>query len=345
MHRTAVLTTLSVALAVAGTAHAAGPAPGAAERALAAATAAAQAGPSVEARTAPGDVRAQALVGTPGTLFDAIADGDLAPDLQAMSVAATDDGRLSVLIRLNTNLLVSGDSVFTWVDADGNPATGSAAFGGADVAVGILGDTYGDDSLGMLRWDGSSWVTASGASLQGLRGGSTDEYWTASLAELGIAPGTTVAVRFGAMYSGVYSTYFDWAPEIGGAPLTYTVPAPAPPAPAPAPTGGTATPAPGGGVVVTATPALRVNGLSASRSGRTLTVRTRWQGDRARATRYRLELRARGTTRTLTGAAPAGRALVRRVRLPLAWSGRTVQVRVTLTNGSHRVTATRVVRG
>jgi hypothetical protein len=332
MRTATTVTRTAVALAAAGAvlipvgaAHAAAPPadPALAHRAMDAMTAAAAARP--DGGTAPG-VRAQALLGTPGTLLDAIGDGPPAPDLQAITAAASDDGRFNVLIRLDTNALIDGDSVFSWVNADGNAATGSPVFGGADVAVAVIG-AYGTDTIAFFRWDGADMtVRPLPAGLAGSPSGETDVFWSAPMAGLGIAAGTTVTAEFSSMYSGLADNYFDWAPEPGGAPLTYTVPAPAapPPAPAPAPTAGT--PTPGGGAVVTATPTLRVNGLTASRRGRTLTVRTAWQGDPARQTRYRLELRARGTSRTLTGAAPAGQPLVRRVRLPLAWRGRAVQV-------------------
>ena len=74
------------------------------------------------------------------------------------------------------------------------------------------------------------------------------------MSELGIAPGTTVTVRVGAIYSGVFDTYSDFFPEPGAPPVSFFVgsrvsaPAPVPasppqsPAPPDAQAAGTAEP-------------------------------------------------------------------------------------------------------
>src|SRR5690606_40842526 len=127
-------------------------------RALASAAAAAEAGPqALQGPPAPlprGAARRNLDAVTATGLFtDAIGDSALAPDLQRMMAFTSDDGRYTVAISLGTNALVPGDFVATFVNTDGNPATGSPTFGGADVAVGILGMT-GADAVAASRWNG-----------------------------------------------------------------------------------------------------------------------------------------------------------------------------------------------
>ncbi|MFN8124654.1 MAG: hypothetical protein U0237_19780 [Thermoleophilia bacterium] len=179
-----------------------------------------------------GTFTAQGLIGTPGVFSDAIGDSSLAPDLQGMVVGVDETGTFGTLIRLNSNSLLEGDVVATYVDTDGNQATGSPTFDGADVAVYIIGQ-IGTDSVAFLRWNGTAMVAAPmPPSLGSVWDGATDEFWSASLTDLGIAPGTRVGILFATLYIGTYDTYSDFAPEPGYGAFTVDIPGPvsAPPA-------------------------------------------------------------------------------------------------------------------
>ncbi len=80
------------------------------------------------------------------------------------------------------------------------------------------------------------------------------------------------------------------------------------------------------------------------RIGRDVRVRLSWRGATTRPVTYRLQLTCRGQVKTFGGSTRKGLAVTRRLRVPAACGTSPVQVRATVSNGSHRVTLTRTVR-
>src|SRR6185436_11029768 len=88
---------------------------------------------------------------TSQSFADALGDGtdptnplssNLAPDV-TLTTLQVDAGCVMTGFNSYSNRsvgLLSDDAVFTHLDTDGNPATGDTVFGGADRAVGVLGD-------------------------------------------------------------------------------------------------------------------------------------------------------------------------------------------------------------
>ena len=287
----------------------------------------------------------EAVTATSGFLFDALGDNEgLAPDLAQMFAFSSDDGRYTVGIKLTDNLLVNGDFVATYVNTDGNRATGSAAFGGADVAVGILGQ-IGPDVVGASRWNGTSFQAASFPSLISFASGSTDEVWSISAAELGVGPGTPTTAYFGTLYSGIYDDYYDFAPEPGGAPLAFTVGAlAAPPAPVFTPTAPVSLPTVATGAL-TGPVGVRSLGLSSSSSG--LKLRLGWVKGEGRVNwTVTLHARVNGRIRTREAygvGAPGTRNVLRLIRLPASWRGKRVSIRLQVDDDAHTIVRSRTV--
>lgn len=298
-----------------------------------------------------GDKRFEAVTATSSFLYDAIGDNEgLAPDLAQMFAFSSDDGRYTVSITLTTNALVTGDFVATYVNIDGNLATGSPTFGGADVAVGILGQ-IGTDVVGALRWNGSSFQTASFPSLISFASGATDEVWSISAAELGVVPGTPTTAYFGTIYSGIYDDYYDFAPEPGAAPLSFMVGALAPPPAPPAPVITPITPippitAPSGGTSSVTTP-VGVRRLSFSSASNGLKMRLGWvKGDGRIFWSVRLRARVNGRlqSKEVDGSgAPGTRNVLRLIRLPVSWKGKRISVRLQLDDDTRTLVRSRTV--
>ncbi|WP_217915034.1 hypothetical protein [Miltoncostaea marina] len=282
---------------------------------------------------------------------DALGDSLLAPDLTTMMPFTSDDGRYTVAIGLDTNALVEGDAVTTFVNADGNPATGSPTFDGADVAVSIIGQT-GTDAVGATRWSGVDWQPVSSGSLIGLPSGATDVVWSMAAGELGVLPGTPTTLHFGSIYQGYYDDYFDFAPEPGLAPFAFTAGAAAPPAAAPVAAPPAAGPAPAaagtGAVRPPAAQPLVVRSFALTRRGGAIRARIGWARGAGRVV-WTLRLRARAdgrtATRTVRGAGAAGtRVVTRTVRVPRAWAGARVTATLTVRDASRTLTRSRSLR-
>jgi hypothetical protein len=178
---------------------------------------------------------------------DGPADGDLglAPEITNVAIGLDAACAYSVIPGI-PGTLIDGDGVFAYIDVDGNPATGSATFDGADVAVGSLGVTGPDPAPLLGRWDVAT-QTFTFAGAPSLAPAGTGGF-SASLDQLGIAASpTTTRVRVATIWSGIYDNYFDFAPEPSQAPVALpvafstvappppvvVVAPPAPPAPAP----------------------------------------------------------------------------------------------------------------
>jgi hypothetical protein len=269
--------------------------------------------------------------------YDGIGDNSLAPDLRQMVPFTSDDGRYSVAMTLDSNGLIEGDFVSTFVNTDGNPATGETVFGGADVAVWIIGHT-GQDGVATSVWNGASFQAASFPSLISFPSGVTDEVWSISAAELGIGPGATTTLVFGTEYSG-FNNYFDFAPEPGLAPFSFTAGSLSPPPPPPV---APVTPAP-----VPPSP-LTVRSFVLSKTPSAIRVRMGWvKGDGRVTWQLRLSARVNGrsVTKLVRGAGQAGsRTITRTVRLPESWAGAKISARLEVHNGSRTITRNRSIR-
>jgi hypothetical protein len=80
-------------------------------------------------------LRASAGMGPQGVtasnlFLDTPFDSSLAPDLQQMLALTSDDARYTVGITLDTNALIEGDVVMTFVNTDGNAAASAWSAGG-----------------------------------------------------------------------------------------------------------------------------------------------------------------------------------------------------------------------
>lgn len=297
-----------------------------------------------------------AFQGQTAVTSDAYYDNEaaLAPDLRTIGLSTDASGFFTVRIGLDTNSLVDGDAVATYVDTDGNSGTGSALWNGADLVV-LISGAIGTDYVGVSRWNGTSWSATSVPSLSSYATGGSDEVWSAALGDLGIAPGTTVKLRFGAIYSGIYDVYSDFHPEAGAAPVSFFVGSDAPPTPAAAPPPGAAAGAPTGGAPTGGAPTapgpdigvapdrpLAIASMSVSKASSRIRLRIRWVGGAgAVAWIARLSTRVGGktVTREISGfGAPGPRSVVKTALVPRSWKGRPVTVRVEVFDGDRTLT-------
>ena len=302
--------------------------------------------------SSPGAVKAMAVTGS-NVFYDAIGDNEvLALDLQRMLAFTSDDGRYTVSMTMDTNTMVDGDFLSTFVNTDGNAATGNATFGGADVAVSITG-YVGTDVVTTMRWNGVGWDPVSMPSLISFASGTTDQVWSIAASELGIAPGTATTLFFGSSYQ---SSYFDFAPDFG-APFTFVAgggagaPAGAPAAPAPpaAPTAPTVAPSPTASTITApATYPLSFRSLSFSTTPGALRTSIRWTNGSGRVLwtlRLRSVVGGRTVTKLVRGAGQAGtRTIDRTVQIPASWRGRTISARLVVSNDGGSIVRSRSIR-
>ena len=211
-----------------------------------------------------------AITGGP-VLYDAVDDGYPAPDIEAVvPFTLSDDGTFNVGIVLNTNALIEGDSVVSFVNTDGNAGTGEPAFEGADVAVAdhrpLRAGRGGDRGVGRRLLPGGLLPLADLLRLGRHRRGVVDRRRRAGhRARYQDGHRRRLDVRRRRR------PVLDFAPEPGSPPLAFTTPAATPPpvpatttprAPSPATPTATASPAGGPGATpvsvrsfaVTATP-------------------------------------------------------------------------------------------
>lgn len=170
---------------------------------------------------------------------------DLAPDVTAVTAQLDGACGLSVQSAMGNRPgdLIDGDAVFTYLDTDGNPATGDAVFGGADRAIGVLGEIGPDDPPLLGTWDPTSasmsFIGGPVLTPAGIGG------FVAAPDQLGIAPGSNVGVVVGTIWTSIGS-YIDTAPDDPGLapllPVSYSNAPPPPPAPVVSPVGPVGTP-------------------------------------------------------------------------------------------------------
>lgn len=177
------------------------------------------------------------------TFTDSPYDGEagLAPEIASVTIATDSHCGVGVGNALvgqsDPDSLIEGDAVGTYLDTDGNAATGSSLWDGADVVVLAVGHNGADLPPRVGRWNGSTFDFAVGPNLP--RVGSAG--FVSTIDQLGIANPATLGVRTYSIWSGTYDIYGDGAPDPAYLPFPFAVsfstaaPAPAPPVPAPAP--------------------------------------------------------------------------------------------------------------
>lgn len=186
----------------------------------------------------PASASAACQTSTPAsvTFADHPADGDygLAPEIGFVTAGVDGACGYAVDPGLVPAGLIEDDGVFIYLDTDGNPATGDAMFGGADVIVGTLGFAGADSAPRLARWTGATYDFAGGTDLPAPASGG----FRAGIDQLGVPSGATTRFRVATIWAGTYDDYFDFAPDAPGStialPVTFST-VPAAPAPAPAP--------------------------------------------------------------------------------------------------------------
>jgi hypothetical protein len=171
-------------------------------------------------------------------------DGNLglAPEITAVDATLGTACDLVVVPRLGdrseTVGLIRDETVATYLDTDGNAATGSTVCGGADKVVLVVGRKGPDLPPALGTWTGRGFSFADGATLPvvGAAG------FAGSLDQLGVAAPATLGIRVVSSWTGVFATYHDFAPRPPGATFAFPIafeavvtetPPPAPAAAAP----------------------------------------------------------------------------------------------------------------
>jgi hypothetical protein len=171
------------------------------------------------------------------TYADSVADGDLGLAPEIVSVVASTDAACRVTVQdvlvdaVAPGDLIDGDAVGIYLDTDGNAATGSPLWDGADRVAIIVGMAGPDLGPGLGAWDGGTFnfvgtppLTAVGAA-----------GFAATPDKLGMPAPAAVGIETAAIWSGVYDVYSDFAPEAFDPPfrfpITFSNALPSPPPP------------------------------------------------------------------------------------------------------------------
>jgi hypothetical protein len=256
---------------------------------------------------------------------DSPADGyDLAPEITTVTATVNASCAYSVDPGIPYPL-VDGDAVFQYLDTDGNAATGSPVFTGADVVIGSLGFTGPDPAPVKGVWSPAtnSFSFTGAPSLAAVGTGG----FTASLEELGVmGTPTTTTLRVASIWTGTYDNYFDFAPDPSIAPIALpvafsTVAPPPPPAPVPQPPAPVA-PAPVPVAAPVAAPAPAVTAPVAATGPKVCKVPAL---KRLRATVARAALRTAGcrfgrTQRAYSSSVASGRVIASLPKAGTRWS-------------------------
>ncbi len=149
-------------------------------------------------------------------------DGDLglAPEITTVGVSVDASCHLVVDPGIAAPL-ADGDAVFVYIDADGDPATGAATLGGADVAIVTVGLPASVSPPLRGVWNGQTFVfdesTPAGTAVG--NGG-----FSASVDALPVASGTTTSIMLGSIRVTDDDVLFDFAPDAGAIrlPVTWT---------------------------------------------------------------------------------------------------------------------------
>jgi hypothetical protein len=168
---------------------------------------------------------------------DSLGDGDagLAPEI--VSVVASTNAACGVAVQgviagaAAPGDLIEGDAVGIYLDTDGNPATGSPLWEGADRVAIVVGEAGPDLGPGLGVWDGADFSFVGTPTLAPIGAGG----FAATLDQLGMAAPAALGIRVGAIWEGVYDIYGDFAPEVFDPsfrfPVAFSTVAPSPPAP------------------------------------------------------------------------------------------------------------------
>ena len=187
--------------------------------------------------SSPGTARAACATSTPAaqSFTDDPFDGELglAPEITSVDVSLGVWCDLVVLPRLGdraeTAGLIRDETVSTYIDVDGNPATGSPMWGGADKLVQVVGLTGADVPPALGTWTGAAFDFAQSLTLPVVGAGG----FAATLDQLGASGPTTLGVRVTSSWVGLRDVYDDFAPDHGSPshafPVTFTTAAVPPP--------------------------------------------------------------------------------------------------------------------
>jgi hypothetical protein len=193
---------------------------------------------------APGDAAAACTASTAASvsLADNASDAErgLAPEIAFVDASLGSACDLVVLPTLGdrsaTGGLIRDETMATYIDTDGDPATGSPRWGGADRVVLVLGRRGPDLPPLLGTWTGAAFSFAAGTTLLVVAAGG----FAATLDQLGVAGPTTLGLRVASTWTGLRDTYDDLAPKRAGPALafavTFTTDGGGPAAPAPAAT-------------------------------------------------------------------------------------------------------------
>lgn len=155
--------------------------------------------------------RAACTSSTPAaTSYTDAVDGDdgLAPEITTVAVSV--DAACHLVVDPGVAApLRDGDVVLVYLDADGNPATGSSTVPGADVVVGTIATPGAASPPVRGIWNGTTFDFEDGEPVGTSVGNGG---FSARLDALRIAPGATVSVVVASMSSG---DHFDVAPDAG----------------------------------------------------------------------------------------------------------------------------------
>ena len=174
---------------------------------------------------APGSAVAACTASTPASqsLADNASDGQLglAPEITFVDATLGSACDLVVLPSLGdrsaTVGLIPYETLATYIDTDGNSATGSPRWDGADKVVVVFGQRGAGLPPALGTWTGAAFSFA------------------ANLDQLGVSGPTTLGLRVASSWTGLRDTYDDLAPKRAGPsfafPVTFTTDG-APPAPA-----------------------------------------------------------------------------------------------------------------
>ena len=195
---------------------------------------------------APGRAVAACTASTPASqrLADNASDGQLglSPEITFVDAMLGSACDLVVLTSLGdrsaTVGLIPYETLATYIDTDGNPATGSPQWNGADKVVVVFGQRRAGPPAALGTWTGAAFSFAAGVTLPVVGAGG----FAANLDQLGVSGPTTLGLRVASSWTGLRDTYDDLAPKRGGPSfaflVTFTTDG-APPAPAiPASQGG-----------------------------------------------------------------------------------------------------------
>jgi hypothetical protein len=289
-----------------------------------------------------GTAQAACTSSTPSTAAyaDSPADGELGLAPEIVSVNATTDAACRLTVQgvlagaIAPGDLIDGDTVGIYLDTDGNPASGSALWDGADRVAITIGRFGPDLGPGLGVWNGSTFDFVGAPLLPVGAAG-----FAATVDQLGMPAPTAIGIRAATLYSGIYDDYSDFAPEVFAAPFRFPVAfstaPPPPPLPAPPP------PPP-----VAAPPVTKTAGCTVPRLRRLRTAAAR-QRLRTAGCRYRIvRVRSRLASGRVVSTRPAaGRRASGTVVVRISRKGRAVATSLTSLAAAERALSRQVANG